>query len=347
MKAPLFALLAAVAIAASAADVMERPARESALAGQRLITGLARAGERVVAVGQRGHVLSSDDGGLHWKQAAVPVSSDLTAVQFPDPRTGYAVGHDGVVIATRDAGVTWTKLLDGREANRLVLEQLTRKVEAGGSDTDRKLLDEARRNVELGPDKPLLDVWFANASEGFAVGAYNLILRTTDSGKTWQSWFDRTDNPKLLNLYAIRPVGEALYIAGEGGLLLRLDRGGDRFKAIPTPYKGSFFGVLGTERGVLAFGMRGNAFLSIDEGAHWRTVDTGLAASIVAGALTPDGRIVLVDQSGGVAASRDGGSEFKPVATGLRKPLAAVTVSAAGLVLGGPRGLRVSAWQEK
>ena len=90
---------------AAAGEVLERPARASALAGARLITGIARAGNRLVAVGQRGHVVLSDDGGQRWTQATVPVSSDLTAVRFVDAQVGYATGHDGVVLGTRDGGL--------------------------------------------------------------------------------------------------------------------------------------------------------------------------------------------------------------------------------------------------
>ena len=332
--------------AGGAGDVLDRPARASALANQRPIDALAHAGRRLVAAGQRGHILLSDDDGRTWTQAAVPVSSDLTALSFPTADTGYAVGHDGVVLGTTDGGATWRKLLDGRAANALVLEAMQRKVAAGGGDDARKLLDEAKRNVELGPDKPFLDAWFANANDGFVVGAYNLILHTADGGRTWDSWFDATDNPKLLNLYAIRPLGDALFIAGEGGLLLVRDKGTQRFRALQSDYKGSFFGVLGLpaadtpQDGVLAFGMRGHALLSHDRGASWRALDTGLTASITAGEATADGRVVLVDQSGSIAISRDRGETFARVAVAQPVPLAAVAVTPSGIVLAGPRGLR-------
>ena len=39
-----------------------------------------------------------------WQQADVPVSSDLVAVPFPTPTHGWAVGHDGVVLHSADAG---------------------------------------------------------------------------------------------------------------------------------------------------------------------------------------------------------------------------------------------------
>jgi photosystem II stability/assembly factor-like uncharacterized protein len=328
------------------ADVLDRPARISALAERRPIAALAHAGRRLVAAGQRGHILLSDDDGGSWRQAAVPVSSDLTALSFPTAATGYAVGHDGVVLGTTDGGATWRKLLDGRAVNALVLDAMRRKFTAEGGDEARKLLAEARRNVELGPDKPFLDAWFADANEGFVIGAYNLILHTVDGGRTWDSWFDATDNPKLLNLYAIRPLAGALFIVGEGGLLLVRDPGAQRFRGLASDYPGSFFGVLGLPAasgavdGVLAFGMRGHALLSHDHGAHWRARDTGLTASITAGEATADGRVVLVDQSGSIAVSRDGGETFARVAVAQPMPLAAVAVTPAGIVLAGPRGLR-------
>lgn len=327
---------------AGASEVLDRPARMSPLACERLITGIARAGDRLVAVGQRGHVVHSEDGGRLWVQAMVPVSSDLTAVSFVDAKAGYATGHDGVVLGTRDGGHGWTRLLDGRQVNTLVLEHMQRRVAASdATEQDRKLLVEAQRNADAGPDKPFLDLCFVNATEGFVVGAYGLILRTADGGKTWEPWFDRADNPGLLNLYAIRAHRGSIFIAGEAGLLLKLDAGAQRFTALPSPYKGSLFGLAATKAGVLAYGMRGNAFLSTDEGAAWSPVNTGLAASIVGGAFATNGTVALVDQGGGIALSIDGGLTFARSQLRSQVPLAAVAfASTSSLVVGGPRGLR-------
>ena len=79
-------------------DVLDLPAKASALAQRSPLLDLARAGSRLVAVGQRGHILYSDDEGGRWQQARVPVSSDLNAVTFPTPEQGWAVGGDGVVL---------------------------------------------------------------------------------------------------------------------------------------------------------------------------------------------------------------------------------------------------------
>ena len=106
--------------AAAYVDVLDLPAKPSALARQSPLLDLAQAGKRLVAVGQRGHILYSDDDGRHWQQAGVPVSVDLTAVAFPSPEQGWAVGGDGVVLHSADGGASWQKQLDGRQINALL-----------------------------------------------------------------------------------------------------------------------------------------------------------------------------------------------------------------------------------
>jgi photosystem II stability/assembly factor-like uncharacterized protein len=342
------AALVAIAPAAPAqgagfVDPLRTPAVLSPLARGSPLQGVARAGSRLIAVGQRGHIVVSTDG-VNWKQSPVPVSSDLTAVYFVNDLKGWAVGHDGVILNSVDGGSSWTLQLDGLRANESLVQSLQRPARTGPEAAERaRLLDEAKRYQEQGADKPFLDVWFADEANGFAVGAYNLIFRTSDGGGNWEPWFERTENPKLFNLYAIRPAAGGLYIAGEGGLVLKLDPVAQRFRALPIPYKGSFFGVAGGKSAALVFGLRGNAFRSDDGGKTWVRADAGLPASIVAGTTTADGAIVLADQGGRLAISRDGGIVFKPAKVKNAMPLASVTDAGNGrLALAGPRGVAVA-----
>lgn len=323
-------------------DNLDMPAQMSRMAAFSPLLAVARAGDRLVAVGQRGHILYSDDGGKIWKQATVPVSSDLTGVCFPTPNKGWAVGHDGVVLASEDGGVSWFKQFDGRQANRLIVASLERRSQGGNISTaDARLLEEAKRNTEQGPDKPFLDVWFADEKSGYAVGAFNFVFKTTDGGKTWESWFDRTDNPSRMHLYAIRPAGEALYIAGEGGTLLKLDPARQRFIGLHSPYNGSFFGLVGKPGMVLAYGLRGNVFRSDNGGENWQRVETSVPAAVVGGAVRADGALVLVSQSGQVLISTDNGRSFSTVPLSKPMPVAGVVdLGKDKLVLVGLRGTR-------
>lgn len=336
-------LLSTASPAADFRDVLDTPATASAFAPTVLINGLARAGKRVVAVGQRGHIVYSDDAGRTWVQAKVPVSSDLVAVTFPTPAQGWAVGHDGVVLHSADAGATWTRQLDGRTAGQTMVAYYTAEAAKGGlgsSEQAAKLVAEAKRFAEQGAENPFLDVWFEDERTGFVVGAFNLIFRTADGGKTWESWFHRTENPKTLHLYAIRPAGGHLYVAGEQGLLLKLDPQAGRFVALELPYKGTLFGVTGSARSAIVFGLRGNAFRSADGGKTWQKIETGLQVGLTGGA-ADDGRIVLVSQAGHVLVSGDDGASFKPVKIERPTPVAAVVgADKDSVVVGGPRGLR-------
>jgi len=214
-------------------------------------------------------------------------------------------------------------------------------VDAHPQAADKKsLLEEAKRFKEQGADKPFLDVWFADENNGYVVGAYNLIFRTRDGGKNWEPWFDQTENPKLLNLYAIRPAGGSLYIAGEGGLVLKLDAEAQRFKALPTPYNGSFFGVVGDKGSVLVFGLRGNVYRSDDGGKTWAKVEVGLPATIVSGLTTASGALLLADAGGRIATSTDAGHTFKPMPLPDAAPIASIADAGNGrLARVGPRGV--------
>src|SRR5439155_22896850 len=144
----LVAALAGVSIAATGGEATRgAPALPAARAARALLMGIARAGGRLVAVGEHGLVVLSDDNGIAWRNAAqVPVDATLTAVRFADEKLGWAIGHLGMVLRTDDGGEHWVKQLDGLAIGRLA---------QAGTDVTA---DEAKRLADDGPDKPLLDL---------------------------------------------------------------------------------------------------------------------------------------------------------------------------------------------
>src|SRR6187399_939743 len=160
VRLALVATLAAVGIASSVSnaqldpnDSANKPAEIEPLAAGSLLLDLAVAGVRLVAVGERGHVLISDDQGASWRQAkSVPTRVMLTAVFFIDAQYGWAVGHDETILNTVDGGENWTRSHFAPEAQQ-----------------------------------PLLDLWFANRVSGIAVGAYGAYFTTNDGGRHWSS----------------------------------------------------------------------------------------------------------------------------------------------------------------
>jgi photosystem II stability/assembly factor-like uncharacterized protein len=323
-------------------DPLDQPAMLSERASSSPLYGLAGDGSaRVVAVGPRGHILYSQDAGKHFTQSQVPLSSDLVAVHFASAQQGWAVGHDGVILHSSDGGASWEHQLDGRQIGDIAARYYA-SIQGDGEAFDRAK-DYAQTLRDSGPVKPLFDVYFEDEKNGWAIGAYNLILRTTDGGKQWTPWMERVENPDEYSLHAIRKVGDQIFIVGELGLLLRLDQEQQRFVKLQSPYPGSFFGLTGRDGLLVVFGLRGNAYISRDEGSSWKKVDTGISDSINSGTMLADGRFALVSASGTLlVSSADGDRIAKKVSEG-RSPLYGVTTSSAGMVAIGPNGVRIIA----
>jgi photosystem II stability/assembly factor-like uncharacterized protein len=302
-------------------DILFSPAIKSNQCRSSALLDVSRSGDRLVAVGERGHILFTDDTGSSWQQATVPATANLNAVDFVSPQHGWAVGHEAVVLHSRDGGQTWEKQLDGFEAAKISLSagkkrlsDLEAKQASGELDLSAEIdlaawrLEEAQRDISVGPAKPLMDVWFKNEQEGFVVGAYGYLYRTMDGGKTWMDAATLIDNPDGMHLYAIDSVkGGDIYIAAEEGNVFRSRDGGDTWELLDLNYGGGLFGVVGshTEGRVYIFGLRGNVFQSDDSGQSWRRLETGTLSTFFSGIALPNGGALFVGQDG-VIISCDG-----------------------------------------
>lgn len=331
--AVLALLLPAFAASAAPVNFPLLPALPSDRASSGLLLEVARSGNRLVAVGERGRILWSDDGGQAWTQATVPVSLAITSVAFTRDGNAWATAHDGYLLRSADNGATWTIGLSGSDVAALSVGAIEKQVEAlrasleDASPDERQdiewaldealfALDEATLAVDEGMTTPLLKVWFADANTGYALGAYNVFLRTDDGGATWASHSYRLDNPDKYHLYDIaRSTAGTLLLAGEAGTLLRSLDDGATWERIETPYPGSFFGTVATgDGGLLIFGLRGNVFRSMDEGASWVDVETHDSRTLMCGSASGD-VVVLAGASGVVLLSRDAGKTFRVVPT--------------------------------
>lgn len=307
--------------------VIDRPAVSSALAQRSLLTAVSARGQRVVAVGERGHIVLSQDGGATWQQAASPVSVTLTCVQMVDDAQGWAAGHGGVILHTADGGRTWAKQFDGRG----VVAGLARS--AGSSPALQAL---AQQWEQEGADKPFLDLHFRDVRHGLVVGAYGMAFATEDGGQTWQSQMHRIPNPENRHLYAIAVRGETVYLAGEQGLLLRSDPQDGNFERLPSPYSGSFFNLAIAPGGtLLALGLRGHLFRSADEGRSWIRLDTGSRHSLTGSTVLPDGSVLLVDEAGTGWLSDRAVQQFRAVRFEHASAWAGVAVAGSGSGSGG------------
>ena len=322
-------------------DVLELAAQQNSRAQQGLILAVAEAGQRLVAVGERGSILLSDDAGHSWRQArSVPVSVLLTDVDFPTPTQGWAVGHSGVVLHSTDAGETWQRQLDGLTAAQVILDDARQRAAAGQEGADAAVRS-AGFLVSDGPDKPFLSVRFSDGKHGYVVGAYGIALTTADGGQSWQSLVGRIPNPRGKHLYQVRINNQQLLIAGEQGVLFRSVDGGSHFTEITTPYNGTFFGVMNLDSDtLLAYGLRGNAWRSPDRGNSWQRVAPEQSVTLTDARRLHDGSLLLADESGRLLRSTDGARSFVALKTQTQAGLSGITESADGALISfGARGL--------
>ena len=276
------------------------PAQRAPLAEHALLLAVAKAGSRLVAAGEHGIVLLSDDEGATWRQAEeVPTRTTLTALSFVDDKHGWAVGHGAQILETADAGGHW-RVLSG----------------------------------EMNGENSLFSVLFEDAQRGLAVGPYGYAIATTDGGKTWDTLTvgEGDDAERHLN-HVMADRGGRLYLMAETGGVFISDDAGATWRLVQTPYEGSLWsGLVRQDGSVLALGMAGHALLSRDRGETWKELATGVDQSLTGAAELPDGRLVLVGL-GGAMSTGSAALEFAGRIRDDRQPATAVVATSKGLVL--------------
>ena len=258
-----FLLMCCLLAAQAFADVGKAPTS--------LLLDVAFAGERLVAVGERGHVLLSDDQGQHWRLGQTPDDRLLTAAFFLDANTGWAVGHEALVLHTTDGGEHWQ--------------------------TQHDLMADAAAGEAV---SPLLDIAFVDAHTGWAVGAFGLVLHTTDGGQHWQDWTDRIDNPEGLHLNAVTvlPDGRVVMV-GERGFVSWQQADG-QWQQQAFPYEGSLFGAQVVQGRLLVFGLRGHAYV-LHETGEWQALSLPVLQTLFGASVWRD-TVFLVGQGGTILA---------------------------------------------
>jgi photosystem II stability/assembly factor-like uncharacterized protein len=272
------AAVLAAPLVARAAFEPDGAARQRPGASKSVLLDIAWAGPRLVAVGERGHVLLSDDQGREWRQArSVPTRTTLTALHATDARTLWAVGHGGVVLRSTDAGDSWT-VAAGRADGADVL--LAIRVDADG--------------------------------RGLAVGGFGIAMTTADGGRQWNAapLLPGEAGEKHLNRILASTTGTWL-IAAEGGHVLRSTDRGAHWAAIKSPYAGSLWCGVALPGGTLVVGgMRGNVLRSTDDGQTWTHRTIAGAGSLTGAAVLADGRPVLVGVDGTLLVGDAGAETF-------------------------------------
>jgi photosystem II stability/assembly factor-like uncharacterized protein len=312
----LFCLASSIAYAQvpNGIRVLNQPAIAVKEPGKVTMIALTLAGNRLIGVGVHGVIIYSDNNGVDWKQASVPVGVLLTCVKFATPQVGWAAGQFGIILHSTDGGATWQEQLNGVQVNQLIQDNANAALAANpNSDSAQRAVHRAGFFNADGPNKPFLSILVTDANDATVFGAYRMAVKTNDGGKTWRDWSLKIGDPLSHNLYDAAIVGPAIFIAGESGNDFVSTDGGNSYTEMtsPSPDGSTMFAVIATgDGGVLMFGVAGEAYSSHDDGKTWQQVTIGTGQNLTAARTLRSGTIVLTSEDGNLYVSRDHAKSF-------------------------------------
>ena len=303
--------VAAAAVAVEVIDPALLPSEMARLATKSLLLGITESDQRAVAVGERGHIVvseSRDD----WRQVEnVPTRTTLTAATALGSDV-WAVGHAQVILHSADGGLSW----------------------------ERQHVDpyDPEEFEDIANGAPLLDVLFLDAHNGLAIGAYGLLLHTSDGGASWSRGSVSTtaaadaedrgdgDGDGGADGDTGQPADDAA-AAGEDDSWTFSDEDLE-LEELSDPHLNAIART--GNGGLLIVAERGSAFRSRDQGRTWERLLIPYDGSMF-GVLGFDGdRVLVFGLRGNVFESADLGSTWTAVDSGTEQSLQGGTVLADG-----------------
>ncbi len=311
-----------------------------------LYTDVALCESRLIVVGDRGQIVYSNDSGINWLQATVPVNQLLTAVFFVGKK-GWAVGHDGIILHSQDCGLNW------QVQHHVPFENQSHISLAGSQSTEGTNISDASDSSSDVWDEfdnkkgtPLLDLYFFDENEGMAVGGYGLFLHTTDGGIHWNDWADHIDNPDGLHLNTLFVDQDGLaYLGGEMGILFRSSDKGAHWQPMTSPTEASIYGIHLTKaqtiKKIFIFGLGGALYASKDAGNSWEKIETSLTTNLNMALELASGTLFITTNSGALLKSDKQGLTFSLLPTGEKTALVGVVESVDhALIIVGQHGIK-------
>jgi photosystem II stability/assembly factor-like uncharacterized protein len=272
-------------------------------AGDALLLSIARQREVILAVGERGNIVRSADGGTSWQNIASPTQATLTRVVFTTPAEAFATGFDATILRSKDAGQHWLQVMQDDRA-----------------------------------DNPIFGIAPVPGGGGIAVGAFGHAYASPD-GTAWHTLAIHAgatpaddDDPHWNDLLSLGGAG--LLLLGEAGRAMVSDDAGAHWRKLSPPIQRSLFGglIIGPAKW-LVFGLHGNVLVTSDAGVTWNILPPVTTAEFLGAAMRPDGSVILVGRGGTVALVAPDLRTAKLVPQSTRQSYADIVVTPQGTAL--------------
>ncbi len=126
-------------------------------------------------VGDAGIIFKTTDGGSNWFLQISPTNELLYSVDFADSINGIIVGDDATILRTNDGGQSWLQI------------------------PSPYLFGDSLQNYELRTVQFISDS-IAFAAGGPFAGSSGILIKTLDSGNSWQTVFESFNFPVFLQI---------------------------------------------------------------------------------------------------------------------------------------------------
>jgi len=183
-------------------------------------------------IGDNGTIKKSTDGGLNWFDINSGVSLRLQRFSFIDSNNGWICGDGGLILKTTDGGDTWN--IQATLPAYYLLDIWFNDVNTGWVCTSFngeiwKTTDGGNNwsyKYETPSNERLHRIQFVNDIEGWAVGEWGLILKSTDGGESWFEQNSGTGEAMFGLFFTDNLHGFAV---GKGENILRTTDGGNNW----------------------------------------------------------------------------------------------------------------------
>lgn len=238
------------------------------------LLAVARRGDKAIAVGQAGAVVTRDGSG--WKAIDSGVPARLLSIDMNSSGLAFAGGEFGTLLKSTDGGATWAS-----------------------SAPEWASMASAEH---FGTGEPMVyAVAVQDSGQITVAGEFGVMLRSNDAGATWRVL--RPINPEAATIHALHlaPKGQNSYAVGQTGeLLISVDEG-ETWGKCDTGTELNFLGVAASQSGqVVVTGMR-VMYRSENNGMTWTQITEGDTRTDWYQAVRTDqgsGRILAVGHAG-------------------------------------------------
>lgn len=237
------------------------------------------------------------------------------------------------------------------------------------------------QQVDSPTRRMICSVILADDQLAYAVGHDMTVLRSRDSGHSWQQVYRDPDADLALfsvvslgggkvlavgsfgtvllsdddgenwrqqlisedgpHLYSVKQMGSNLVVVGEFGSIFKSEDAGDSWNLLESPYEGTFFDVIPLVNSQRLLLLGLRGNLWEGQVGDWKRIDTGFEASLFGGSILSNGRVVVVGDEGRVMV-RSATGQWHDRSPGERRLLSSATgLTDDSVVIVGEKGYRI------